>query len=69
MRLQECSGYKITLIWSDGYKITMTLNDALVIIDKEMSRTKIKEDFSTHIKLHFIKQHILEHGCLKAGNG
>lgn len=41
----------------------MTLDDALEIIDVEMDRSADIKDYSLRIKLHFIKQHIIQHSC------
>ena len=43
----------------------MTLDDAIEIINVEMHRSASIKDYSLQIKLHFIKQHIIQHTCTK----
>jgi len=41
----------------------MTLDDAIDIINAEMDRSAGTKNYSLQIKLHFIKQHIIQHSC------
>lgn len=43
----------------------MTLPDAVVILNREIERLAIKQDFITLQKLVFIKQQIITHICAR----
>ena len=43
----------------------MTLTEAVVILNREIERTAIAEDFVTLNKLDFIKKQIIDHTCME----